>query len=261
VVGPSSESEPGSISDDEAKRRVAEVFSRLAPAYGSNFDFFGEKLVELTGVKPGMRVLDVAAGRGASAHPARALGAEVVAVDLAEGMVDALVADGFDARVMDAEHLDFPDHSFDAVLNGFGLFFLPDPVQGARELRRVVKPGGPVACSMPLVTFPPYVYELRKEFGPKAPGPDIPGPSPDFDGAGILAAAGFERVDTVDYVQETTFESGEHMWEFLLSTGVRTLLERLGPEDGAELQHRVITGAGEGPVVVPMSARYWITSG
>ncbi|HZQ28786.1 MAG TPA: hypothetical protein VFA94_13905 [Acidimicrobiales bacterium] len=58
MAGQSSASGPGSTSDDEAKRRVAEVFNRLAPAYGTvigYFDHFGAKLVEFvlsTGVRP-----------------------------------------------------------------------------------------------------------------------------------------------------------------------------------------------------------------
>ena len=212
-----------------------------------------------------MRVLDVAAGKGSSARPAQELGADVLAVDISPVMVDALVAAGLNARVMDGERLDVPDDSFDAVLCGFGLFFYPDPVQGARELKRVVKAGGPVACSMPLRTFPDYIVALRQEFAPKAQGPGIPTPRPDFDGVAVLREAGFADVEVVDEMHEFTFDSPASVWEFCLTTGVRDVLNRLSESDRAELETRARAGAGDdaadGPVTVPMSARYWLASG
>ena len=261
---PSSVSGPASTSDEAVKRLVAETFSRLASGYGSVvnfFDYFGLKLVEQAGVQPGMRVLDVCAGRGASARPARELGAEVVAVDLAEGMVETLRADGFDAQVMDAEELDFADDSFDAVLCGFGLFFFPDPVRGARQFRRVVRPGGPVACSMPLQIFPPHVLELRQEFTARSPAPAMPGPRPDFDGAVVLKEAGFDDVETVDEETEFTLDSPEQLWQFVLTTGAREMYDRLGPDDQAELHERVVAGCPDGPIVLRMSARFWLANG
>lgn len=243
---------------------MAAVFDIAAPFYGSVvgfFDHFGAKLVELAAVKPGMRVLDVCAGKGASARPAQALGAEVVAVDLSAGMVGQLRGMGIDARVMDAEALDFADDSFDAVLCGFGLFFCPDPVTAARGFRRVVRPGGPVACSMPLQVFPDHVMALRQEFQQRAPGPQMPGPRPDFDGAGVLREAGFERVETREEQTAFAFDDGEMLFEFCLATGARELYDRLGPSDREELRDRVVAGAGSGPFTQPMSARYWLTNG
>lgn len=210
------------------------MFSRLAPGYGSVvdvFDHFGRKLVELAGV------------------------------DLAEGMVESLREDGFDAVVMDAEQLDFADDSFDAVLCGFGIFFFPDPVRGVGQFRRVVRPGGPVACSMPLSIFPPYVVELREEFMKRSPAPPVPGPRPDFDGAAVLRDAGFEKVETVDETTEYTLDTAEELWGFVLASGARSMYDRLGPDDRAELHERVVAGCPEAPVVLPMSARFWLANG
>ncbi|MPM98101.1 Ubiquinone/menaquinone biosynthesis C-methyltransferase UbiE [bioreactor metagenome] len=44
--------------------------------------------------------------------------------------------------LMDAEHLEFPDNSFDYVITTFVLCTIPDPVKALREMRRVLKPSG-----------------------------------------------------------------------------------------------------------------------
>jgi SAM-dependent methyltransferase len=48
---------------------------------------------------------------------------------------------------MDAEKLDFPDTTFDAVLCGYAIFFFPNVLQALAEFRRVLKPGGLLAVS------------------------------------------------------------------------------------------------------------------
>ena len=70
-------------------------------------------------------------------------------------MVDALAADlaargiaNASVQVGDAEALDFPAGSFDAVLAGFMIFFCPDPDRVLAEFARVLKPGGVVALTI-----------------------------------------------------------------------------------------------------------------
>src|SRR4051795_12847874 len=120
--------------DDEATRTAepASIFNQLVSDYDAGagaFAHFGRRLVDLVGVEPGQRVLDVATGRGAVLFPATERvgeAGEAIGVDLAEGMVQATNEEaarrGLRARamVMDAEHLDFPDAAFDRVLCSFG---------------------------------------------------------------------------------------------------------------------------------------------
>ena len=145
---------------DDAKAWLAGVFDRAAPTYDrvgeAYHDFFGERLVDLAGVGPGMSVLDVACGRGAALLPAaRRVGERggVLGVDLSPEMVaiaaQALADEGLkgDVQVMDAEHLVLGDVSFDVALCAFGLFFFPDPEVAVAEVFRVLRPGGSVAVS------------------------------------------------------------------------------------------------------------------
>ena len=150
----------------------------------------------------GQRVLDVASGRGAVLFPcAERVGqtGEVVGVDLADEMVRATNADasqrGIPARVqvMDAERLDFAEATFDGVLCGFGIMFLPDQMRALGEFRRVMKSGGRLAVSTWRVSQTSEIEAAMVELGihrAKQPGwitePD--------DLSKLLKAAGFTDV-------------------------------------------------------------------
>jgi SAM-dependent methyltransferase len=104
---------------------------------------------------PGKRALDIACGTG---HPALSAarrvrpGGSVVGIDIAPEMVEAATelaaAEGLDNtefRVMNAENLDFPDASFDAVTSRWGIMFPDDVAKTVREVFRVLRPGGRVS--------------------------------------------------------------------------------------------------------------------
>jgi len=115
-------------------------------------------LLALAELAPAERVLDVACGTGLiSFAAAQAVGpaGRVLGVDLSEKMVETafeaarrrgLGHAGF-AR-MDAESLDLADASFDVVLCGLGLMYLPEPEQALREMRRALRPGGRIALAV-----------------------------------------------------------------------------------------------------------------
>ena len=131
-----------------------EEWSAAAAAYDEWFaplsSRFAINALRLLGLDPGRRLLDVAAGTGALTLQAAEAGVNVLAVDVAPGMVQLLrqrlSEAGLHARVeqMDGQALGCDSASFDAACSMFGLIFFPDPDAGARELRRVVRPGGQV---------------------------------------------------------------------------------------------------------------------
>ncbi len=104
-------------------------------------------------VRPGMRVLDVAAGNGNFALEAVRLGAYVTASDITPQMVDLgrerSGAAGLEITWLeaDAESLPFPDASFDLVATVFGAQFAPRPELVANEMFRVVRSSGIVAMA------------------------------------------------------------------------------------------------------------------
>ena len=94
--------------------------------------------------RPGERILDVAAGTGASSAALAAGGAEVVACDLSAGMIEVGRRRHPDIEFVqgDAMDLDFEEASFDAVTISWGLRNIPDPAKALREMARVVRPRG-----------------------------------------------------------------------------------------------------------------------
>jgi SAM-dependent methyltransferase len=109
----------------------------------------GELLVELSGVAPGARVLDVGAGDGNVAQAAVERGADVTACDLAPAMVarGRRRCPAASWEVADVERLPYADDAFDATLSAFGAALAPRPAHAVRELVRVTRPGGTVALA------------------------------------------------------------------------------------------------------------------
>jgi SAM-dependent methyltransferase len=122
------------------------------------------------GVGEGGRVLELACGTGIATRRLREAlpaSATLVATDLHEPMLDharaAVPLDGIEWRQADAQQLPFADGSFDAVVFQFGLMFLPDKVQGLREARRVLRPGGRLLVSVwQSLEENPYTLGMRR---------------------------------------------------------------------------------------------------
>jgi ubiquinone/menaquinone biosynthesis C-methylase UbiE len=144
------------------KAKAAATYNAAADAYDAPANTFwarfGSRTVERLGLRPGLRVLDVCAGTGASAIPAaQAVGptGHVIAVDLAENQLARLRAKAerlgltqLETRTGDL--LDpplSPDATFDAVVCVFGIFFVADMAEALRRLWRRVAPGGQLAIT------------------------------------------------------------------------------------------------------------------
>jgi SAM-dependent methyltransferase len=113
----------------------------------------GELFLSRLPIRAGMDVLDVACGTGNLAIPAARTGARVIGVDIAENLLVQARARAAGKNLNatfqygDAEALQFPDASFDVVVSMYGAMFAPRPEVVARELVRVVRPGGLIAMA------------------------------------------------------------------------------------------------------------------
>lgn len=151
------------VAEDEKAGRVAEVFSSVAKNYDIMNDLMSMGLhrvwkhftIQISGVRKGERVLDVAGGTADLARafakrvgPFNQTGGQVWLTDINNAMLtvgrDRLLDEGLLMPVAqcDAEKLPFPDNYFDCVTVAFGLRNMTHKDAALAEMRRVLKPGG-----------------------------------------------------------------------------------------------------------------------
>ncbi len=165
--------------------------------------WYGEatnRMLDLARIRPGQRVLDIAAGAGEPAVSAAERvgpGGYVLATDISEGIVELALQvarerglEQVETRVMDGEKLDVPEAAFDAVLCRLGLMYMPHPVTAVREWRRALKADGRAVVVVfstpdrnPWGAMPASIIRRRAQRPP--PGPGEPGPF-SLGGPGVL---------------------------------------------------------------------------
>jgi len=158
-----------------AKRRadVAAMFDGVASRYdvmngimtGGQHLYWRAQVVRALAPRPGLRILDLAAGTGTSSRPLADAGALVVPVDLSFGMLAEGKRRWPDLGFVQADALQLPfgDGTFDAVTISYGLRNFEDTVGALRELRRVTRPGGlAVINEFSTPTFAPFRVAYRE---------------------------------------------------------------------------------------------------
>jgi len=247
------------VSDDR-KQAIADTFDAVSSRYGvTGPDFFwplGTALVESAGIGAGERVLDVACGTGAVSSAAAEVRASVTAIDMSPAMVETARRKGIDAHVMDAERLDFTDESFDHVLCGFALFFLPDPERAVREGRRVLRPGGRLALSV-FAGFDPrwsWIEEWTPERLKRPLGTMF---DSEAELEAVLRPAGFEEVRFELASHDLVFADADEWWAWTWAHGRHGVLSRMTEDELAAYR----AGANEriaamSPAINTISARF-----
>ena len=194
-----------------------------------------ENALRRVGLRPDMRLLDVAAGSGALSIPAARLGAQVLAVDLSPAMIKWLNArvrkeglSNLEGRVMDGHALELEENTFDISASQFGVMLFLDLPRGLSELARVTKPGGRVLL---VVYGPPQQVEFLGFFmgAIQAAVPDftglpmdpVPLPFQVADPEKLrqeLANAGLKDIRVTAGTENLEFQSGKHMWDWVTNS-------------------------------------------
>src|SRR3954452_12803965 len=142
---------------------------------GTTLQIVGEQLCETLNLRPGSKVLDVAAGNGNITLAAARRWCNVTSTDYVPALLERgrerALADGLkvEFKQADAEALPFADKSFDAVVSTFGVMFTANQDKAAAELLRVCKPHGKIG----LANWTPdgFIGRLFKTLGKYLPPP------------------------------------------------------------------------------------------
>ena len=149
------------VNVEEKAGKVAEVFHSVADNYDLMNDLMSLRIhrlwkqvaIEMSGVRSGHSVLDIAGGTGdLAAKFSRLVGPEgsVVLADINQSMLqrgrDKLIDRGINSNVRftqaDAQCLPFPDNTFNLITIAFGLRNVTDKAMALRSMQRVLAPGG-----------------------------------------------------------------------------------------------------------------------
>jgi len=210
------------------------------------------ELVDTAALEAGERVLDLACGTGVVARLAAkqvGAGGAVTGVDVNPGMLGvarSVATDGaaIEWHEADAAATGLPDGAYDAALCGLGLQFFSDREGALRELRRVLRPGGRVAITVPGPT-PPFDILERALADHRAP-----------DAARFVAAvfsisepatlerllvdAGFESVRVMRVTESLEVPPPvDFLWQYVASTPLAPIVAALNEEDRAALARDV----------------------
>ena len=207
-------------------RKYSELIDESAGA-------ISDRLVELAGVEPGSRVIDIAAGYGEpSLTAAKKAGPEgkVTASDISAEMLaygreraQGAGLDNIEFVESDAMSLDFPPDSFDAALSRFGIIFDPDGEGAAARVRGFLTSGSRMAIAswgtpeqVPFLSIPMGTVMRKLEVPPPPPG--MPGPlsrpTPEALG-GLLEGGGFSDVEAEQTEVSFEWESPEDFTTFV----------------------------------------------
>lgn len=260
---------------DGWRRRDALLMKGAAPVT--------KRMIELSRITSGSRVLDIASGTGEpSISAAKIVGesGQVVGTDLVDEMLEfarekAIVHElmNIDFHCIDAESLDFETASFDAVTNRWGLMFMPDPLACLNAANNALKQDGRI--SMACWAAPeknPFVGVLIQVLSKYM---DIPVPPSGTPGIfafadpdrlhDVIKSAGFRNIEleelSIDVIE---VNDGQAYWDAMsdLAAPIMALVNQLNDTDRSNYISEVIRTAntykkGE---VLSMKGTTWIAS-
>jgi SAM-dependent methyltransferase len=245
---------------------AAEVYDAYMGRYSR---LLSPQLADFAGVRAGQRVLDVGCGPGAlTAELVRRLApASVAAVDPSAPFVEAALAryPGADVRQAPAEHLPFPDASFDAAMAQLVVHFMSDPVAGLREMARVTRPGGTVAACVwdhagdqgPLSGF----WQAARGLDPEVEDESRLAGVREGDLAELFDAAGLHDIESSVMSADLEHATFEDWWQpFTMGVGpAGAYATGLDAGRQAELREACRRLVGNGPFTI--EARAWAAHG
>ncbi len=192
----------------------------------------GVEIIRLINPEKDDLVLDVASGTGEPGLTIASMleGGKVVITDLSENMLETAAEHAarrgiknVETLVCDVSDLPFDDNTFDAISCRFGFMFFPDMELAAREMHRVLKPGGRMATSV--WNVPEKNFWVTAIMGAINKNMDLPLPPPGSPGmfrcakdgliADILVQAGFSNISQREVTGRLNCKTTDVYWEMM----------------------------------------------
>jgi ubiquinone/menaquinone biosynthesis C-methylase UbiE len=247
----------------ETWQRVAGGWERRNEQQWRRTEPVSRNLVERLALRAGETVLELAGGVGQTGLlAAEAVGPDgrLIASDFSPAMLDAarrladqLGVTNVEHRLIDAEQIDLPDASVDAVLCRWGYMLIAEPARAFAETRRVLNARGRLAFS---VWAAPDANPWAAVIGRALVAHDaMPAPEPGAPGMFALAAseriemlarrAGFQSVEVEDIPLTFAYESFDEYWTVTmeLGGGISRAVSALAPDEQTAVRADVERGA------------------
>jgi ubiquinone/menaquinone biosynthesis C-methylase UbiE len=233
-----------------------EIWNRFSPGWKKWDDLtmkflkpMANKMIQLINPSGVDFILDVASGTGEPGLTiaTKLKGGIVVAADLSEGMLEVARENAarrgiknFETSVCDVSELPFPDNSFDAISCRFGFMFFPDMLLAAKEMVRVLKPGGRIATAVwgaPEKNFwaSATLSIINKNIPAVPPPPGAPGlfrcARTGFI-ADIFRQAGFKNISETEINSTLSAGTNQRYWNFMTEV-VAPVVAALSKADNA----------------------------
>jgi ubiquinone/menaquinone biosynthesis C-methylase UbiE len=158
----------------------------------------GDEIIRMLKPKSNELILDVAGGTGEPGLTIASMinGGKVFITDIAEGMLEIAQENAMlrgikniETRVCDVCELPFEDNTFDAISCRKGFMFFPDMLIAAKEMKRVLKPGGRISASV--WDGPEKNFWVTAIMGTISRNMELPPPPPGAPGMFRCAKDGF----------------------------------------------------------------------
>jgi ubiquinone/menaquinone biosynthesis C-methylase UbiE len=196
----------------------------------------GEEIIRMLDLKDNDFVLDIATGTGEPGLTiaSKLIEGKVIGTDLSEGMLEVARENAIKRNIKnygtvncDVSSLPFEDNTFDAISCRFGFMFFPDMLLAAKEIIRVLKPGGRMVTSV--WDVPEKNFWITAIMGTISKNMDLPAPPPGSPGmfrcakegfmSGLLKQAGFKNISVKEVSGKLNCKTTDVYWNMMTEVG------------------------------------------